>query len=274
MYRRKTYRRKAPKKTSKRKSYAPKRKAMPLRKMIRREIARNVENKTVQKYVYSVGLVGPADSGTFNTTNIIPLGPDPASLVINQGTGQGQRIGNQIKTKKLTIKGTIVPRQYDGTFNAPMLPYQVKVWIFYDRTDPTAVPAPLTNFFQNGNTTKGFQNDLVDLWSPVNTDRYRVLATKDFKLGFAGYTGTGNGTGVTIANQYFSNNDFKLNCNFNFDLTKHYPQMVKFDDGSTTPTTRGLFMMWTMAYANGGNMILGQTPVDLSYVQDYHFEDA
>jgi len=260
------------KRSFKKKSY--KKGKSSLRKLIQREISRNVENKTKQQYVYSVGLVGPADSGTFVTTNIIPLGPDPASLVISQGTGQGERIGNKIKVKKLSIKGQIVPREYNAIFNNPTMPLQVKVWIFYDRTDPTAVPSPMSNFFQNGNTTKGFNNDLVDLWSPVNTDRYRILTTRSFKLGQANYEGSGSSNTVNGVNQYFANNDFKMNCNFNISLTKYYPKYCKFDDGLATPTTRGLFMMWSYAYAQGGNMVLGTTGVDLSYVQNMEYEDA
>ncbi|UYD39102.1 MAG: capsid protein [Wigfec virus K19_588] len=270
MYRRKTYRRKVPKKrTYKRKSYAPKRE--PIRKIVRREIARNIENKTIQQYNYDRTLVTPQDNSTFLNQNVFPLGPDPASLVINQGTGQANRIGNQIKTKKLLFKGTLVALPYDAVFNTTPRPVQLKMWIFYDKEDPTAVPLPLTNFFQNGNSSKGFQGDLTDLWSPINTDRYRVVASKTFKLGMQEYNTAGGGTS---ANQFFTNNDFKYNANFSFDLTKHYPQVVKFNDTTATPTTRGLFCMISYASATGGGFPLGSTVVGSQYMQHYEFEDA
>lgn len=269
MYRQKTYRRKTVKRTYKRKSYAPKRKVTPLKRMIRKEIARNVENKTIQQYNYNKLLNTAQDGSTFLTNNIFPVGPDPTSLVINQGAAQANRIGNQIKTKKFVFKGTLVPLPADQFTNATIRPVQVKMWIFYDKSNPTAVPSPLTDFFQNGNSSKGFQGDLVDMWSPVNTDKYRVVATKTFKLGFANYSNDGQTT-----NQYFANNDFKYNANFQFDLSKHYPQTVKFNDGTATPTSRGLFCMVNYASATGGTFPIGTQAVGMQYMQDYQFEDA
>jgi len=272
MYRRKTYRRKAPKRVYKRKSYAPKRKAAPLKAMIRREIARNVENKTQQYYNFQRVLEVPSTGAAFTTANIFPVGVDPSSLVISQGAGQGQRIGNKIKTKKLTFKGTFNPTSYDAITNPNPQPNQIKMWIFYDKTDVTAVPTPLSSndFFQDGSTSRSFSSDLADMWSPVNTDRYRVLATKTFKLGFA----SGNGTGAAAIQQFFANNDFKLNCNFSFDLTKHYPQMVNFQDTTAVPTTRGLFCMVEYVLASGAPIGTGSRAVNMQYVIDYHYEDA
>ena len=269
MYRRKTYRRKAPKRTYKRKSYAPKRRMASVKKVVQREIARNVENKTVQHYDYDQRLYA-VNNVSFVTDNIWPVCPDPSALIVNQGVTQSQRTGNQIKTKKLIFKGTLLPLPYDSTFNAAPQPVQGTIWIFYDKKNPTDVPTSVTtNFFQFGAASKGFQNDLTDNWSPVNTDRYRVVAKKHFKLGFANYDNN-----VPAAQMQFANNDFKLNCNFSFDLTKHYPKFVKFEDNSTVPTTRGLFCMVTYALANGGAVPSTSYMVGAQWMLDYQFEDA
>lgn len=272
-YRKKVYRRKAPKKTYKRKSYA--RKKVPLKKMIRREISRNIENKSIQNYNLDrtlTSVFSTFDSSSGPVGNIVTLGPDPFALNITQGVGQGQRIGNKIKTKRLTFKGTICPFSYGATYNPEPQPVQVKIFIFYDKDDPNAVPQPAANanFFQNGNSSTGFHGDLVDMWSPVNTDRYRVLTTKTFKLGFASATGTGS----VPATQGFSNNDFKLNCNFSFDLTKHYPKYVTYNDTSTTPLSRGLWAAFVVANASGVVMGSGNRPCGIQYMQDYVYEDA
>lgn len=257
------------KKTYKRKS-APRRKSS-IKKMIKREISRNVENKTQQAYVFERILRVPG-ALDFDTQNVIPLGPDPTSLLISQGVGQGQRIGNAIKTKRFMFKGSMNPQPYEASTNPQPVPTQVKMWIFYDKTLPTNVPTPAASgdFFQNGNTTRSFSTDLVDMWSPVNSDRYRILATKTFKLGYEAYTGTGSLP--TFGN--VSNNDFKLNCNFSFNLTKHYPKIVKFNDGSTQPTTRGLYCMWEFVSATGNPTGAGVRAVNVQYMQDYHYEDA
>lgn len=273
MYRRKTYRRKAPKKTYKRKSYAPKKSRSSVKREVAIQLARNVENKSVQSYIYARNLFGtPAASSDF-LNNLVPLGPSASGVIINQGATSGTRIGNKIKTKKLMFKGTIVAFPFNASTNQSPKPLQVKLWIFYDKSQPTVLPNPPTNgdFLQNGGTNKSFQDDLTDLWSPVNTDRYRVLTTRTFKLGNANYLS--NGTGY-LAQNYFANNDFKYNANFSLDLTKYYPKMVKYNDASTTPTTRGLFAMFTVSAADGGPIGAVDIPAGVQWMQDYHYEDA
>lgn len=261
----------AKKRTFKRKVARKGVKRPTIKKMIRREIARNVENKTIQSFNYGKVLYSSANANF--PDNVIELGPG-ANMSISQGASQQARIGNRIKTKKLTFKGTLVPTQYNATTNANPRPAQVKMVIFYDRTDPTALPAVSTNFFQDGSTTKGFQNDLVDMFAPYNTDRYRILTTRSFKLGAALYEGTATSATLHPDNQYFANNDFKYNGNFNIDLTKYYPQIVKFDDNNTTPTTRGLFCLFYICYADGTTVNAAYEPVGVQYVQNYVYEDA
>lgn len=266
---RKTSARRSVKRTFKRKSYAPKKSSV--KAIVKREIARNTENKCSQFYQYDNRLY-TAGNVSFPTDNVFPVCVGASSIVIPQGSGQGNRIGNVIKTKKFMFRGTIVPLPYDGTFNPQPQPLQVKMWIFYDKTQPNVLPNPqnAADFFQNGITNKGFQNDLVDMWSPVNTDRYRILATRNFKLGWAGYMGTG--TLPTF--QSFTNNDFKANANFSIDLTKHVPLFTKFNDGSSAPTTRGLYCMISYAYSSGGQAPVTGYMANLSYMLDYQYEDA
>jgi len=259
------------KRAYKRKSAKRAGKRPALKKMIRREIARNIENKTVQYFNYDKRLYIPGNV-SFITDNIFPVGVDPAAIVIPAGTGQGARIGNVVKTKRLMFRGTIVPLPYDSTFNPAPQPAQVKMYIFYDKTAPTTVPNPIAanDFFQNGSSTKGFQNDLVDMWSPVNKDRYRILATKTCKIGCAAYEGSGNSS----LNSFFANNDFKYNFNFSFNLTKHVPQMVKFNDGTAVPTTRGIFCMVQYVAASGSLFPTAWYTLGMQYMLDYQYEDA
>lgn len=270
MYRRKTYRRKAPKKTYKRKSYAAKRKS-PLKKLIQREISRNIEDKNSQLFVTTNRLYVPGNA-SFPTNNIFPVCIDPTAIVIPQGGGQGQRIGNKIKLKKFEFKGTLVPQPYDGTFNNQPVPVQVKMWIFYDKQNPTDVPNPTisNDFFQNGSSVSGFSNDLIDMWRPVNTDRYRILASKTFKLGAAQNTGTG----AVPSSQNFANNDFKYNVNFSFDLLKHMPKMIQYQDTAVLPTTRGTYCMIQYVSATGSQISTSQYVVESQWMLNCVYEDA
>lgn len=259
----KTYKRKGTKKTFKRKSYA---KRTPLKKVIKQVIARNVEVKTKQNFNYNKNIY-PSNAVLF-PDNVIELGPS-AIMGIDQGTANGSRIGNKIRTKKLVFKGSIVPAPYSAQNPSPQ-PMQLKMWILYDRANPTNVPSSFTDFFQNGGSNTGFQNDLVDLWRPVNEDRYRVLASKTFKIGVS----SANGTGYLVDSQGFNNNDFKYNANFSFDLTKHYPKEVKFDENSLDPMTRGLYCVIAIAQASGAAYGASAVPAQIQYMQDYRYTDA
>lgn len=271
-YYKRSYKRKSVRRTYKRKSVKKARRS-PLKKMVRREIARTEEVKCVQ-YYNDAKLLHTATSASV-LDNIIELGPDGVNLTISQGTGQGNRIGNRIMTKSLKFKGTLIALPYNAASNPTVIPQQVKIWIFYDKTDPTAVPDPRTNFFQNGNSVRAIQGQLTDFWAPINTERYAVLASKTFKLGFA-LNATTDAPSTSITTNAIPNNDFKLNANFSFDLTKHYPKVVKFADGGNTPTTRGLFAMFEYVRADGTSNGTSDNTlcVGVEYMLDYHFTDA
>lgn len=255
-YRKKTYKRKASRKVS------------PLKKVIRREMARVIETKSKQAYNLNKPLY-PTNSTNF-IDNIFEVGPDGSTMQITQGAGQGQRVGNEVRTKKLTLKGTIVPLPYNVTTNYAPLPMQIKMFFFYDKTDPIAVPYPVTDFYQDGSSSRGFSNDLVDQWAAVNKDKYCLFTTRQYKLGFAAVMGTG----TTPAQQAYSNNDFSYNANFNIDLTKYFPKRVKFNDNLGTPTTRGLYVMTVISSADGTNIPAGWVTAAMQYEVDYQYEDA
>lgn len=269
-YKRKSYKRRASKRTYKRRaSKRPRRSGV--KAIVKREIARNIENKTIQAYDHGWNVTA-FPNASFDTANILPMSPDAVGLIIPQGTGQGTRVGNKIKIKKLTFSGVVHPTPYNATSNVTPAPCMLKMYFFYDKYNPAEVPTVKANgdFFQFGSTTTTFQNDLSDIVSPINQDRYRVMATRTMKLGYAWYEGTG-----AQANQgNLSNNDFKLNAVFRVDLTRCVPKVYTFRDGVTSPTTRGIYMMAVPIYANGLQMSAATIPLQISWVQTCEYEDA
>lgn len=264
-YKKRSYKKK---RTTRRTRY-PRYKA--IKAVVRRAIDKNLEVKCAQ--YYNDGKFLQAVASASFPDNVIELGVDGVNITVPQGTGQGNRIGNRVRTKRLRFKGTLIPLPYSVVSNTTPKPIQMKCWIFYDKTDPVAVPDPRTNFFQNGNSVRAIQGQLTDFWAPINTERYAVLATKTFKLGFSlSATTAAPSSAIPAAAQ--PNNDFKLNCNFSFDLTKHYPKIVRFADGSNTPTTRGLFALFVYAPADGTQVVADQIMVGLEYMLDYKFTDA
>lgn len=242
-----------------------------LKKMVKREIARSIENKSVQ--TYNLGLpIRSVIHGSFGS-QVIQVSPCATALAVNQGTGQGARIGNNITIKKLRFKGTIVPQVYSASVNPNPQPVQIKMFLFYDKlAAPNDVinPQSSNDFFQFGSTTTGFHNDLIDMWAPVNTDKYRVLTTRSFKCGIA----SNNGTGYVADAQAYNNNDFKLNCNFSIDLTPYVIKHVKYNDNSSDPSTRSLYCMFVPCYAGGGAIGGSITAAGTQFMLDMEYEDA
>lgn len=267
---RKMYRKKSVKATRK-KPYRKSASVVSVKKIVKKAIAASVENKTKQ-YLNTSSILYSSNDASLLDTSIIPVTPYSTYLSIDQGVGNGSRIGNVVTTKKLMFKGTIVPTPYDSIFNTLPVPMQIKMWIFYDKTNPTSIPTPAisADFFQFNNAAAGFKNDLVDLWAPINTDKYRVVASRTFKVGYA----QASGTGSSAANQGFSNNDFKYNANFSLNLTKFCNKRVKFNDNQVNPTSRGLFCLFQVISANGAPIGGGQRLANVQYMLDYVYEDA
>lgn len=276
-YRKKTmYRKKgaAPRRrTYKRRAAA---RSRPIRKVVRAEIQRAAEPKTIQTVVTahtfysSTNALAPAN-------NVLELGADGVNIAINQGTGQANRVGNRIRVKSLWMKGVITPLPYDVTTNPNPRPVQLKMVIFYDRVDPMAMPNPFAGGaagpFQGGGATNAFQNDLVDMVLPFNTDRYRIFATRTFKLGYSQYAGTAASAANQTAYQAYSNNDYRHNYQIAINLTKFYPKNLRFNDNNAIPTNRGLFVMFYYANADGSQAGNGWAQVGFQYMQSLTFTD-
>lgn len=263
-----------PKRAFAKKRRAPLRRAAPKKKsmvkMIKREISKAAENKTFQVFNDNY-LIYPSNAPGFDA-NIIPVSPSSgAYLNISQGIGQGQRVGNRIKLKKLAIKGIVTPTAYNATSNLTPAPCYVKLTFFYDKEDGQAVPTPQTNgdYLQFGNASVPLGNRLFDHMSPVNADRYRVLTTRILKVGYSSYAGTG-----AVATQgNFANNDFKMSAMFSVNLLPHAVKEVVYRDTANNPTSRGIYMMAQPVYANGTGMAETQIPCKMTYAITVEYED-
>lgn len=243
--------------------------------MVKREVARNVENKSTDTVITAQTIYPVGDTANFDANNVFWVSPGDifgaSTWYIEQGTGAGMRVGNQVKVKKLTFKGVLTPLAYDATTNTNPQPREVKMWFFYQRNSPSVLPSnPRTDFFQSGSSTSGLNDDLSDIVAPVNTDKYVVVATRTFKVGYQQFATTGS----SPAYGNFTNNDFKLNCKFSVDLTKHIPKIMKWSDNDNSPMTRGLFCMVEDVAANGGATGTTQRLTGMQYWRSMVYEDA
>lgn len=243
-------------------------------KICKSVISRDIENKTIQQFYENVPIKNYNSSGWATENFGIPVSPQSGCLDIFHGNGQGSRIGNTIKIKKLTMKGVMFPASYSLETNLAPKPMEIKFWFCYQKNGPTLKPTAYDTFFQNGNNTQNFSTNVLDMVKTVNADTFRVFKTKIFKLGSAAY----EHAGVNSNYQRYANNDFKLNHKFSFDLTPYVVKTYKYlDNNNSLNMQRGLFLVCEAVWANGQSdtlFQLGEIQSLMSYTLSCEYEDA
>lgn len=266
-YAKKTYVRK-PKKVYKKTAKLSK----TISKAIDVKIKKNIETKKAQ-FAYSTTV------GSYQNLNlqIEPISPYVGSGNINieQGVGDGMRVGNKIEIVKGVINVMGIGMPYDTVDNNLRKPVYIQCAIFYDKLLPTSLPDAgqvRANFFNYDNTTSAMVGSLVDSIKYINTDRYGVFRYWKEKIGFQSY----NGVAGVISDNYFygQNNDFKLLVQRKIDITKYLHKKVTFNDNNDTATTRALFLMYWAISADGTVLPADQFPVKMYTSGEISYKDA
>jgi len=221
--------------------------------------------------VYSRNVAITSYNGTnFVANQINAISPySTNALTIVQGTGQGDRIGNQIRTVRLRLRFAMYPNPQDATVNTNTLPQEVMLYILMRKSASNITPTSLNDFYTNGNSSAAPTSSLFDCISDVNKDVYTVKAIKRYKLGFA----LNAGTGIVPTAQSFSNNDYKYNVVETLDVTQWAPKLVQYSDGVTTPTNNLLFFVVMTVPSNGSVNAASQLPVQMLYNIEYYYRD-
>lgn len=241
-----------------------------LRRIIRQEIHKNIENKTALAIQNVVPLSNANITPNLNCQTCIP------TINISQGTGQSNRIANVIKTRSLYMKFVLYPSLWNITSNA--VPKPQMVLMFFGKVkgqrDRQPTGTDFAKLWQNGSTSIGPYSDLRDLTQYANKDYFTIYKILRFKVGNENITGTGNSANA----QYYTNNDFKYNVSRTINLTKYCPKTLKFNDNTLSPTNDNLYMWAYVINADGTITVpsAGSTyePTTLSYTFSYTYEDA
>lgn len=236
------------KRVYRRRARVPPTKKPTFAKRVKSVISKMAENKnvnfhgTVPLYPYGSTLWGDG---------ILTCTPDSLFLAIDQGVGQGDRVGNSIRVKSLKMTGVLRTLPYNAITNPNPCPFYVKMFFLTRKDTPTDVFGSLEDLLRFGNSAEspGHSGFLQNLYRPVNTDNWTIHTTRIFKLGYGSYTGTS----TDPDQQAYSNNDFKLNHFINIDLTKYCTKQIKFNDNTTTPSTRNIVMYPVVYTADGTN---------------------
>jgi len=212
----------------------------PVKNYVQRAISRRQENKETTTF----GLNQPILTVASSTPTAISLLPTPV-----QGTGDSDRIGNEIHVQKLVVSGFVNLTAYSATNNptAPA-PLWVKMWIVSAKninTNTFSNTLAASSFFQTSNSSTNFQSTIRDMLLPVNPDLFTVHRSKLFKIGAGSSSDYSPSTGTSAM---FDNSP--MSRQFSFDCSK-YVNKLKYDEGQTWPTNKNLFLVITTCRADG-----------------------
>lgn len=204
-----------------------------------------------------------------------------APLYLQQGDQEGQRTGNSITLKGLTIKGAL----YEATnLSASAFgiagPVIVDVYLGY-RKDFNIFDDQISGFFRTGSSVFNPTGSTKDLLYSVNDELYKVLQKKRFRLGLSQYAPQ-PASGNTVAN--FPG--YNQHRTFKFSLTKLLRnKKIYYQDGSTIPTNafiRALTMWCTVINpttgtpfpANGYPANNSSIGININLVSTAYYTDA
>lgn len=174
--------------------------------------------------------------------------------IISQGTGQGDRIGNSINIKKVTLYVNVT---LDASSTVSGYPKYVDVYIFKFKKNNVAVPtaSDMTKFLQYGNLSEPYLGRAFDGMRDVNKDLFTIK--KKLRLNMI--------HGGTV-NNYYGYGMMQSNMTLKIDVTKYLKSRLLFDDTTNTVTNDNLYMAIGYTLFNQ----LG-TPVD-TYAGTYDWQ--
>jgi len=250
-----SYKKKAVKKVSKEPSKA-------LTKAVQKIIHKNVESKqgyhSVAGVSYNSGINAVGDA-----TRLIPS--------ITQGTGDNQRIGDQLRAQSLIIKGAIVYNPSTGQYGTyPNARLGVRVMIVQPKAygtldDVQSTTGTWSNYLlKKGGSTSAFAGLIQDLWAPINTDAITKYYDKVFYLD--------NPYQVTAVGSQDMKGSTRL---FSIKINMRN-KVLKFDSSVSSGNPTNFAPVLVIGYCHMDNSAADTltTAIQLTYDAIFNYEDA
>lgn len=238
-----------------------------------RNVKAVISSLTEDKYAYTTSgnSLIKFNSGIDTTGDVQAIIP-----AISQGTGDNNRIGDQIRGKTLTISGHVkldVNEVNDSTklpnVAVRMMIVSIKNRPSYDQV--TATAAPFATLLKKGGNTVGFTGLLSDLHAPINRDVFTVHHDKKFYLR-QDYI---NAIGPSVPSQYVAQ-DVSKTVKF-FKLKVPCKKIMKYDEDVASglwPVNYCPFIIMGYTYLSGETPDVVDSKVGLCYDAMFTYEDA
>jgi len=206
-----------------------------------------------QNVYYNSGINANAD-----TTSILPN--------IGQGTGDHQRIGDQLRGQRLQLKGAL--QIYSPTTTNSNSRVAVRMMVVmpkqYTVFDNSVTGNWMPYLLKKGGVTTAFTGILSDLWAPINTDVVTKYYDKVFYLSSAYTAAIGTSTqGNSV--KFFSHK---------FNLKN---KLLKYDAGiagGLLPTQYAPQIILGYVHMDGTSPDTLTTAVSMSFDSIFTYEDA
>nr|WAE42394.1 MAG: capsid protein [Cressdnaviricota sp.] len=224
------------------------------------------KNEQVKYAVYQSNFNFGNYASTTPNINQLQITPNTVTLLINQGTGAGDRLGDTIKIKKVTLRAVIVPNEYNITTNNLPEPQEVRVWVARNKTSAQAL-LPVSTMFEYGDTNVSPLGTLADMMTPINKESWTVYKDKVFKVGK-------EQQGTTPAALAYFNNDFKYNVKFKWDITKSCPSIIRYNTSNATSITSPISYLACMSASAANTSVATQSATcNIWYTVEVQFTD-
>lgn len=240
-------------------------------KGLKKQILSVIKSRVESKQAYTSFAPTDFNSGISGAGDIIRIVP-----AIGLGTGDYQRIGDQICPQKLTIRGIIQMLPQGNGQGDGLRKIAARVMIVTPKTYPNWSVASTNTGWQNyllkkGGTTGAFTGDISDLYAPVNTDAITCHYNKVHFFNQGSFFLSG--AGVTGVVPFEQNNMVKF-----FTKTFRFGNKVlKYDvniDGGLTPTNFGHFLVVGYVFTDGTAPDVVSTRIRMQFDSTLDYEDA
>lgn len=154
---------------SKKSLYNKKKVSFAVKKYVKSTIHKAIENKSHVSYATNQSITGPQ--------YILSLVP-----TLNQGTGESQRIGNQVTLRNGSVRFIVNQSPYNATTNPYGGPQHYR-WMLISQKQDNGSTFSLTNFFEVNNSSIGIQGNHLDQLFKVNDEKYKVHKQGKFRIG-------------------------------------------------------------------------------------------
>lgn len=237
---------------------APKRKKQTFCKRVMKCVESNVETKYMAPLVQRDNQIYTKLQD--NVTQCIPLMP-----ILAQGSGQGDRVGNMVSTKKVMLYLNANIYQITTTSNSDP-PKYVDFYIYKYKKSNSQTSVDLRKFLQYGNISTDYDGAGLPESGGLNVNNDVFTLKKHFRRQM--WNPNQNNTYAMATRNVMNANSYK------FDITSFYKKKLVYDDEVTNVVTNdNLFI--SVVFTNNDNQPYADTTAvgNFDATVMYHYTD-